>query len=570
MKIVIKKCINIFFLIFLSNSLWGAATISQGNWTSCVPQSNGTLLVAGNALSNNLSQCIVARYTAAGILDTTFNTTGLATTSIGTMANALGLVVQSNGKVVVVGNGFINGTTQIILIRYNTDGSLDSTFGTNGIVTTSLGAGASGNAIVLDAQGNIIIAGSVTGNSVPQFFAARYSATDGTLDTTFNPNGSTPGVATVGIGYRAKVNAIALQPADGKIVLAGWASYGNGDVFAVARFNTDGSLDTTFNPSGAQPGIITNQIGAICHANGVVIQSDESILIVGNADAALFMASFTSAGEMDSSFGTGGLVYTTSIGLKSQGANGVTLDANNNIVITGFADNQLLLARYTSTGALDTTFNSTGYATISYGDMNAGLAVQSLSTGNLVAVGYADLDFLLVEFTDTGSIYQSFGINGVVTQPQVTGVSTTEIYEQQTVGTNGGTFTAGVWQTRTLNTIDDGLGVTLANNQFTLQPGTYSVQVSAPGYQVGGHQIRLQNISTGTTALTGTSAFSSNAGGSQTNSVIIGKIPVGQTSVFEVQHMCTLTQNNDGLGIASGFGQYEVYTAVRIDAALTT
>ena len=96
-------------------------------------------------------------------------------------------------------------------------------------------------------------------------------------------------------------------------------------------------------------------------------------------------------------------------------------------------------------------------------------------------------------------------------------------------------------------------------------PGIYSLQITAPAYLVGNHQIRLQNITDGITQLWGSSAFSSGIG-SATTSTIDDYCIVSRTTTFEVQHKCSVTENSDGLGVAAGFGSSEKYTTVRVTA----
>lgn len=135
------------------------------------------------------------------------------------------------------------------------------------------------------------------------------------------------------------------------------------------------------------------------------------------------------------------------------------------------------------------------------------------------------------------------------------------IEEQQTSGTQGGTFTASAWQTRTLNTevTDTGSHASVASNQITLAAGTYEADIVAPAYKVNFHQARLQNITDGTTTLTGTNgtAAASNTGFS--HSTIKGRFTIAGTKVFEVQHYCTTTAATNGFGASVGAGT-EVYT----------
>lgn len=144
------------------------------------------------------------------------------------------------------------------------------------------------------------------------------------------------------------------------------------------------------------------------------------------------------------------------------------------------------------------------------------------------------------------------GLNGVVI-----------LQDQQTTSTDGGTFTSGAWQTRTLNTeVVDVNGVcTLSSNQFTLDAGTYEILASAPAYYVINHQARLQNISDTATELTGTSEYSYNANTAQTRSVIQGRFTIASSKTFEIQHRCNTTRATNGFGAGAGFTT-EVFTTV--------
>ena len=553
--------LSIFFSIFQISLSVHAITITQAQANACALEASGATIVAGVGVVNNTNQFVVAQYLANGSLDDSFNGTGVATTAIGTSATALAIVNKSNGQSIAVGYAMIGGATQIALACYESNGSLNNSFGTNGIVTTPLGSGASGNAAALDSSGNILVAGVANFSYVPQLFVARYTSA-GSLDASFNASGSTPGVATLQIGYSTVGNAIAIQ-SDGKILVAGVASFSSGNQFAIARFNTNGTLDTSFNSGGSQPGVVTTQIGVMSKAMGIAVTSSGAIIVAGSSDSSLCMAAYTSSGVLNTSFGTNGIVLNT-LGTSSQ-ATDVAIDSSGNIVMTGISDDSLLVIRYTSAGVLDTTFNTTGYVIFSYQGDSAGNALQILSTGDILSVGSivntGVSDYLVVAYKSTGVLDSLWQINGVVNVAS----SSVMITETEASGTNGGTFTAGSWQIRTLNTLSNTGIATLANNQFTLQPGLYTINANAPAYLVNGHQARLQNITSGTTQLLGTSAFSPSSGGSMTTSFIRGQFSISQASVFEIQHICATTEANNGFGIASGFGN-EVYTMVAVTA----
>jgi hypothetical protein len=132
-------------------------------------------------------------------------------------------------------------------------------------------------------------------------------------------------------------------------------------------------------------------------------------------------------------------------------------------------------------------------------------------------------------------------------------------------GTQGGTFTAGAFVTRTLNTLSDpqNIGVTLASNQFTLQPGSYYIEAETPAFAVNRHVARLRNITDSVDSLIGIGAYSSSTG-NQNNSVIKGTITITSPKVFEIQERCETTGVTNGLGVAMNFGVNEVYTVVKI------
>ena len=143
--------------------------------------------------------------------------------------------------------------------------------------------------------------------------------------------------------------------------------------------------------------------------------------------------------------------------------------------------------------------------------------------------------------------------------------------DQKTSATEGGTFTSGAWQTRTLNTIhadSHNLLLSLSNNQFTLPAGTYRVGIVAPAYGVDRHALRLQNITLGTTTLSGACAYALPTGSGQAAEAYIkGRIQVYTATTFEVQHRCQSTKASNGFGLAAGTSftvDYEVFSVAEI------
>lgn len=141
------------------------------------------------------------------------------------------------------------------------------------------------------------------------------------------------------------------------------------------------------------------------------------------------------------------------------------------------------------------------------------------------------------------------------------------IQEQQASGTDAGTFTSGAWRTRVLNTevVDTGNNATLAANQITLLAGTYRFRAAAPAWRCEGHQLRVRNITAGTTIADGIPSFSNNgAANAQTISEAVGRFTLAVDSVIEVQHQCTTTRALDGFGKSVAFGDINVFASIEL------
>ncbi|MEV6050381.1 calcium-binding protein [Streptomyces sp. NPDC052107] len=310
-------------------------------------QTDGKIVVAG--FSN--TDFAVARYNTDGSLDTTFNGTGAVTTDFGGGEDvAFGVALQADGKIVAAGSTNAFGGLDFALARYNLDGSLDTTFGTGGKVVTDFGTGDNdiANGVVVQTDGKIVAAGSGVSGSTLDFALARYN-TDGSLDTTFGTGGL---VTTDFGGDNDQALGVALQN-DGKIVAAGFTNAGGTNDFALARYNTDGSLDTTFGTGGK---VITDFGGTIDEAFGVAVQTDGKIVAAGITNAGgtfdFALARYNTNGSLDTTFGTGGKV-TTNFG-GSDVARGVTLQTDGKIVAAGSSNaggtTDFALARYLGGG----------------------------------------------------------------------------------------------------------------------------------------------------------------------------------------------------------------------------
>jgi uncharacterized delta-60 repeat protein len=358
-----------------------------------------------------------------GVLDPGFGTGGKVTTAFGSgYDTAYAIAVQRDGKLVAAGSSGNGSNYDFALARYHRNGTLDTSFGSGGKVTTAIGSSHdSGSALVLQPDGKLVVAGyASTSSSTSAFALARYHPS-GTLDPGFGAGGKV--MTALGSGAEDGANALALQP-DGKLVAAGAVSIGSRSAFALARYNRNGSLDTSFG----QGGKVTTAIGSGWgHALALVVQQDGRLVVAGAAsdgsDYDLALLRYNANGTLDPSFGSGGLV-TTEIGPGYDSANAIALRPGGKLVVAGQSWNgsryDLLLARYSPNGTLDPSFGSGGKATtaISSGDAVAkALAVQP--DGKLVAAGTSSnaglQQFALARFSPNGTLDPSFGSEGKVT-----------------------------------------------------------------------------------------------------------------------------------------------------------
>jgi len=355
-------------------------------------QTDGNIVAAGFVWNGSNSDFALFRYLPNGSLDTSFDFDGKATIDYGSDEDAYAVAIQADGKIVVAGYAFTGSNLDIALVRYNTDGSLDGSFGTGGRVTTAVGFGNDrAYAVTIQADGKIVVAGEAYNGSNDDFALVRYN-TDGSLDGSFG----TGGKVTTAVGSDNDfAYAVAIQ-ADGKIVVAGTSLIGSTADFVLVRYTTDGSLDPTFGTGGK----VTTAIGTGNDlAYAVAVQSDQKIVVAGYAligsTADFALARYTTTGSLDLSFGTGGKV-TTSLG-NDDVANAVAVQSDGKIVAAGYtragSSADFALARYTTSGSLDATFDTDGKVTTDLGNYDVANAVAVQANGKIVLAGYSAIGF---------------------------------------------------------------------------------------------------------------------------------------------------------------------------------
>jgi uncharacterized delta-60 repeat protein len=369
-------------------------------------------------------RCVLSSF---GSLDPSFGQGGLVTTNFANGGQSYALVLQSDGKFVVGGYSFTGRgslTEDFTLVRYLSSGALDSSFGKGGIVQTPPPKGAANTVIyglALQSDGRIVGAGTATVSSghtsTTEFELARYNA-NGTLDTTFAGTGivlTNPG-SNIGNAGVAEPGCVAIQ-SDGRIVVAGSKQVVTGTSTssegAIVRFNPNGTLDTAFGSGGT---VLCSSIG---QAGPVVIQSDGKLLV--GAYVGLSLARFLPSGQLDGSFGNGGISSgNLPPGGSSSATTGVLLGSDGTIFAVGDTTPQatLTLAHFSSAGQIDTTFGSGGWVLDS---LRYPGPVAFASNGDVLVagIGYApnlnEGDFAADAFLPNGALDTSFGTNGRVT-----------------------------------------------------------------------------------------------------------------------------------------------------------
>ena len=290
------------------------------------------------------SNFALVRYNSNGTLDASFGSSGIVETDFGYGDDAiLDHMIYSDGKIMAVGDAYTGSDTDFALARYNSDGSLDTSFGTSGKVTTSMGYSFDTAYRVSTFLNDTILAagtGSTTGDS-RDFAVARY-LNDGSLDTTFGNNGK----VTTPIGSGDDTAYGMTIQSDNKIVLAGASYNGNNDDFALVRYNIDGSIDTTFGSNGV---VVTDFSGGDDRAYCVIIQNDGKLIASGSTvDGNYYnyaLSRYNSDGTLDTSFGTGGKT-TTNFTTTFNYAIDCVMQNDNKIVQVGLLDGTFGLARY--------------------------------------------------------------------------------------------------------------------------------------------------------------------------------------------------------------------------------
>ncbi len=367
-------------------------------------QSDGKIVAVGYALAGVNYDVAVARYQTNGSLDSTFNSVGFDILDLGSNDDiAYSVAIQADGKIVVAGSAGNGSNTDFLLLRFNTNGTLDNSFDTDGIVTTTFDISyETAYDVAIQSDGKIVAAGSAFIDTVYNFAVARYK-TDGSLDPVFGSGGK----ATTLLTNSDEARTMAIQT-DGKIVLAGTTLQPDFSIaFGVARFRANGTLDTTFGGTGK---VVTNVTTYSEYAQAMAIQSDGKIVVAGKGTPVgpemFAVVRYNTNGTLDNGWNGTGMV-TTAFGTTWDEARAVIIQPDGKVIAGGLATvggQRFAMARYNTDGTLDPAFGTGGKLTTSFGSSASIWAMQQQADLKIVTAGYtgsaANYDFGLIRYTD--------------------------------------------------------------------------------------------------------------------------------------------------------------------------
>jgi uncharacterized delta-60 repeat protein len=385
---------------------------------------------------------------SGGVLDPTFGTNGVVTTDVASLNASFASAVATypkegtanDGKIVAVGT--VGSPVQdMAVVRYNLDGSLDKTFGGSGQVTTSIGSSSEGAGdVIVQPDGKVVVAGWTGGNS-SNFALVRYNA-DGSLDTSFG--GKAKGVVSTDINNSRDYGWVMALQADGKIIVAGTTIPKNSTTvdLALVRYNADGSLDTSFGTGGKVTRHFSAPLAANIHG-GIDLAIDPSTdpldSNAGKIVVAAQLGTDTSLGSMvvlrlntngspDTSFGSNGAGYVSINTLNGGDAAAVAVQSDDRIVVAGInpgtpsTGQDIGLARFNPDGTADTTFGSGGIVVSRLPNDERARSLAIGPDGKIVVAGDS-FDLSLTNGTDPlmvarynaadGSLDTSFGTGGI-------------------------------------------------------------------------------------------------------------------------------------------------------------
>lgn len=351
----------------------------------------------------------------AGLLDNSFSGDGKTTFNTGGDTKATAVLVQPDGKILVAGsgNGIPGNGRDFVVARYMPDGTLDAAFGVGGIATKGLTGNDEATCIALQSDGKIVLAGFYT-LVTSQYMAVARLNPDGSADTGFGLGGQDFIYFEEEAPYHSAGAGVAIQT-DGRIVVCGSSGTTGSAVNSVlARFDPDGSIDTSFGTDGK---IVLNVGTVEDRSTAVAIQSDGRIVISGYSGSSSYVARFLTSGAPDPSF-QGGLFSFDFLGGPTDRPNTLLLQEDGRILLAGTSEEEFAVVRLEYDGYWDNTFGDEGRIRLDFpengGDCYA-IRLQAdhkILLGGTYLSGTSPSDMALARLNGDGSVDTSFGVDG--------------------------------------------------------------------------------------------------------------------------------------------------------------
>lgn len=379
---------------------------------------DGRTVILGQTLKPPLfsSQLTLARLNLDGSLDSSFGSAGVVIWSLSPNSSSFSqnLLVQPDGKLVVVASCFIAGESDIVLFRFLSDGTLDASFGKDGVVSTDVEIGSSDFAAgsLFDERGRILVAGTTGPIENHDVVILRYRS-DGTLDTDFGE----AGMVVANLGGDDTVVGVALQ-GYGKIVVGGSTVRSMNQNIFLARFLSDGRTDSSFGQDGV---VVTASLGS---PRTMAVQRDGKIIIGGSVlvdkDQDFFVMRYLENGALDTFFGNAGIITWDFLFGSADNLSDMFLGDEGELTVIGTANADLALVRFLLDGRPDETFGDAGAEIIDISGLsNTGKSIAVQPDGKMVVVGEVIrssginiFDITIMRLIPNGRLDSSFGNSG--------------------------------------------------------------------------------------------------------------------------------------------------------------
>ena len=364
-------------------------------------------IVLGGFTFNNAESFATMRVNPGGTLDTGFGSTGIVLTQSANFDRGNNLLVQPDGKILLSGERYFGETNNdFAILRYNTNGTLDNGFDGNGLAAPNISGFSDEHSydMALQPDGKIVMVGTtaptVTINqNLPTDLAIMRFNPDGSLDPTFNGTG----ILVVRFNQVSEsANAVVIQP-DGKILIGGFLNNFVKNDYLLMRFQSNGMLDSTFGSGGL---VFTSVSAANNSISSLALQPDGKILAGGSG----FVVRYDANGALDGTFGTGGIVAAP------HSVNKILFLTGGKILVGGSLNSGVAVSRLNPNGALDTSFNNTGTATgTATGNGSCAGNSLALQSDNKIIVGGtcgSSAKFAVFRFQETAATGSSFDYDG--------------------------------------------------------------------------------------------------------------------------------------------------------------